>query len=76
MAAKVPGTARVLVATDHDRAGDWRNAIAQQDWTRVGGDPNLRLAWVRWRRAACQGLARSLDRAVGEHLHAMAGHRP
>lgn len=54
----------------------WRNAIAHQDWTNVGGDPNLHLALVRWWRAACNGLACSFDRAVADHLHAMAGHRP
>ena len=54
----------------------WRNAIAHQDWAQVGGDPNLRLATVRWWRAACNGLAASFDRAVHDHLHAMADRRP
>lgn len=52
----------------------WRNAIAHQDWKRVG--PNLQLGAVRSFRAACNGLARSFDRAVGDHLRGMVGSSP
>jgi hypothetical protein len=34
----------------------WRNAIAHQDWSRVG--PDLRLATVRAWRSVCRGLPR------------------
>jgi hypothetical protein len=59
-----------------EELNEWRNAIAHQDWTKVGGDPNLRLGLVRRWRHACNGLARSFDRAVGMHLGAMVGRPP
>jgi hypothetical protein len=55
---------------------DWRNAIAHQDWTKVGGSSNLWLKSVQAWRNACNGLARSFDRAVGDHLGRMVGHPP
>jgi len=45
----------------------WRNAIARQDFTRIGS-PSLRLQQVsRW-RAACQGLAQSFDAVLGRAI--------
>jgi hypothetical protein len=39
----------------------WRNAIAHQDFAKVGGNPALILSTVESWRAACEGLAVSLD---------------
>lgn len=52
----------------------WRNAIAHQDWTRIG--PNLHLKWVQVWRSACGGLAPSFDAAVRDHLHGLVGRTP
>lgn len=54
----------------------WRNAIAHQDWTKVGGSPTLHLGTVRGWRSACNGLAGSFDRAVQAHLVAVVGQPP
>lgn len=54
----------------------WRNAIAHQDWTKVGGSPALRLAKVKAWRAACDGLASSFDAALKKHLTALVGAAP
>ncbi len=59
-----------------DEMTTWRNAIAHQDWSKVGGDPNLTLAKVRGWRSACGALAKSFDRAVGAHLATLVGHAP
>jgi hypothetical protein len=53
----------------------WRNAIAHQDFTEVGG-VSLRLARVRTWRRTCGSLARTFDRALGERLRFLVGHRP
>lgn len=53
----------------------WRNAIAHQDWSKVGG-PNLRLTRVRnWRRV-CRTLAVAFDQAVAGYLTGLAGSKP
>lgn len=52
----------------------WRNAIAHQDWTKVG--PNLRLGTVRAWRSVCRGLATSFDAAVAAHLTLVVGAAP
>jgi hypothetical protein len=44
----------------------WRNAIAHQDWAKVG--PDLRLAAVQAWRSNCAALAKAFDAAVGDHL--------
>lgn len=54
----------------------WRNAIAHQDWKDVGGNPTLWLGSVRRWRSACDGLAKSFNRAVFEHLRMMVGQAP
>ena len=53
----------------------WRNAIAHQDFSKVGATP-LRLDVVRSWRAACDQLAGSIDRAVGDGVARVAGARP
>ncbi len=53
----------------------WRNAIAHQDWTKVGTN-NIRLKQVQVWRAACGGLAASFDRVVGAHLQSLVGRAP
>ena len=55
---------------------EWRNAIAHQDWAKVGGSPTLRLRTVRVWRSTCRALARSFDRAVRVHLTTMVGSFP
>jgi len=55
---------------------EWRNAIAHQDWAKVGGSPTLRLRTVRVCRSTCRALARSFDRAVRAHLTTMVGRSP
>jgi len=54
---------------------DWRNAIAHQDFTpvAVGGVATLHLATVRGWRGALNGLARSFDLAVYNHLRRLPG---
>lgn len=52
----------------------WRNAIAHQDWSRVG--PDLRLATVRAWRSVCHGLARSFDAALRSYLQRVVGTPP
>jgi hypothetical protein len=52
----------------------WRNAIAHQDWTKVG--PALRLKAVERWRSNCAALARTFDLAVGAHLARLVGRRP
>lgn len=47
---------------------DWRNAIAHQDFTEVGGDPRLRLGRVREWRRALGALAADFDRAMQIYL--------
>ena len=55
---------------------EWRNAIAHQDWAKVGGSPTFRLRTVRVWRSTCRALARSFDRAVRAHLTTMVGRSP
>lgn len=57
-----------------DALNVWRNAIAHQDWTKVG--PGLRLQQVRTWRSACEALAISFDAAVRDHLHGLVGRAP
>jgi hypothetical protein len=54
----------------------WRNAIAHQDWTRVGGRPELLLRTVAGWRSNCRALAVAFDRAVGDYLAGQAGSQP
>lgn len=53
----------------------WRNAIAHQDWTKVGGS-GLRLKAIQVWRSLCGTLAGSFDVAVGDHLQGLVGQRP
>jgi hypothetical protein len=54
---------------------EWRNAIAHQDFTKVGRSV-VRLAEVRQWRSTCQGLARTFDKALSAHLRSLAGVTP
>jgi hypothetical protein len=73
---------RALDARNDDRKdrleelNEWRNAIAHQDFARVGGRALLHLGSVRGWRAACDALAISFDRAVGMHLGRLVGRAP
>lgn len=57
-----------------EQLNTWRNAIAHQDWGRVG--PALRVGNVRAWRSACRSLSWSFDRAVQVHLAALVGTPP
>jgi hypothetical protein len=52
----------------------WRNAIAHQDWTKVGR--KLGLTEVRGWRSTCRALATDFDHAVGTHLAGLVGAAP
>lgn len=57
-----------------EEMNDWRNAIAHQDFTTAmlkAGRPNLTLAQVQTWRKACDGLARSFDEVLRQHLQTL-----
>jgi hypothetical protein len=56
----------------------WRNAIAHQDFDAVsaGGAAQLQVRRVRTWRSTCNGLAVSMDQAVGRHLASVTGAPP
>lgn len=57
----------------------WRNAIAHQDFPAPmvkAGRPNLTLAQVQAWRRACDGLARSFEDVMGDHLQTLTGAVP
>lgn len=54
----------------------WRNAIAHQDFRRVGGHDGVQLTDVRKWRAACEALAVAFDNAVRRHLTSLVGVAP
>jgi hypothetical protein len=54
----------------------WRNAIAHQDFSKIGGDPALTLRTVQLWRAACAGLARTLDALVAKRVLLVVGKQP
>lgn len=56
----------------------WRNAVAHQDFdpSKLGGRVRLQVAQVRGWRAACDGLASSLDSVVRTHLISLVGAAP
>ncbi len=47
---------------------EWRNAIAHQDWSRLGGTSALHISTVRDWRSATNQLARRFDRVVRDEL--------
>jgi hypothetical protein len=57
------------------RLNEWRNAIAHQDWSRVGG-PRLQLSTVRRWRSICRALARDFDTVARAYLSQLTGERP
>lgn len=52
----------------------WRNAIAHQDWTKLG--PRVHLKTIRGWRSACNLLAVRFDRVVGAQLQSLTGKAP
>jgi hypothetical protein len=52
----------------------WRNAVAHQDWSKVG--PDLWLSQVQRWRSACRALAQHFDAAVGTYLASLVGVAP
>jgi hypothetical protein len=62
-----------------EELNEWRNAIAHQDFSTAmlrAGRPNLTLAHVRLWRKACEGLARSFDEVLRDHLRVLTGSAP
>jgi hypothetical protein len=62
-----------------EELNEWRNAIAHQDFSASmlrAGRPNLTLAQVRLWRKACDGLARSFDEVLRDHLRVTTGSGP
>jgi hypothetical protein len=58
---------------------DWRNAIAHHDFTAAmlkAGRPQLTWAQVQAWRKACDGLARSFDDVLRNHLQTLTGAVP
>jgi hypothetical protein len=55
---------------------EWRNAIAHQDFRKIGRNSALTLGTVQSWRAACNGLALSFDALVGDYAHQVVGKRP
>lgn len=54
---------------------DWRNAIAHQDFSKVGGK-TLYLGTVKQWRSALNGLGATFDRVIGDHLGNLVGSAP
>lgn len=57
----------------------WRNAVAHQDFLASmlrSGRPYLTLSQIQTWRKACDGLARSFDDVMREHIHTMTGTVP
>ena len=56
----------------------WRNAIAHHDFTdrRLGGQSRLNLQEVRSWRKACEGLARTFDILMKDHIFNLVGLHP
>ena len=59
-----------------DDLNDWRNAVAHQDFTKVGGESTLHLRRVRGWRAACNHLASAFDEVMRRHLQSITGTPP
>jgi hypothetical protein len=62
-----------------EELSQWRNAIAHQDFGAAmlrAGRPNLKLKQVRLWRKACDGLARSFDEVMCDHLRGLTGSAP
>jgi len=55
---------------------NWRNAVAHQDFTAVGGSATLHLNRIRGWRRAVGALADAFDRAMYNHLTALLGNAP
>ena len=59
-----------------ERLNLWGNAIAHQDFTKVGGSMSLQLATVqKWHRT-CSGLAVSFDEVLRIHFQRIMGASP
>lgn len=58
------------------RLNTWRNAIAHQDFQKLGTSGALQLADVKAWRRACKGLARSFDAVMQSHLQRLIGLPP
>jgi hypothetical protein len=59
-----------------EELNQWRNAIAQEDFSRLSASGALRLATVTGFRRARQGLAVTMDREVSAHVAGIVGRAP
>jgi hypothetical protein len=62
-----------------DEVNEWRNAIAHQDFSTSmlrAGRPNLALTQVRLWRKPCDGLVRSFDEVLRDHLRVFTSSAP
>ncbi len=59
-----------------ERLNLWRNAIAHQDWEKVGGDPRLGLTDIRQWRSALNALGGDFDRILRDRVGVLSGSRP
>ncbi len=55
---------------------NWRNALAHQDFSRLGGSERLRLVQVRQWRKACDQLARVFEKVIHRYLQSLSGVSP
>jgi hypothetical protein len=55
---------------------DWRNAIAHQDFNKLGGRTEARLGEARGWRSTCNGLVQTFDLVVADYLEDLTGTRP
>ena len=58
------------------KLNDWRNAIAHQDFSPLGGTASLHLATVKRWRGAVDGLADCFDRVMQSHIDTLLGQKP
>jgi hypothetical protein len=59
-----------------DELNQWRNAVAHQDFAKVGGSDRLRLLDVQAWRAVCSALAPQFDAVLKSRLRLMVGAAP
>ncbi|WP_395088553.1 HEPN domain-containing protein [Armatimonas sp.] len=74
----------VLRASSHSLArknyletmNSWRNAIAHQDFSKVGGTGTVHLATIKQWRSSCNALAVTFDGVMKQHLLTATGRTP
>ncbi len=59
-----------------EELNEWRNAVAHQDWNKVGGSKIIWLKTIQGWRRNCRALASQFDAVVGDHLLGLLGTKP